>query len=221
MSASEQTAEAKAIADEAPLVAKPNLAVALVAALAELTVVEAARTATVEMKQGGSYSYKYADIADVVKLTRPVLHKHGLVALTPIHDHGDGLACSVVLVHTSGECMELGPFPFPHGRDAQATGSMVTYHRRYALIAALGMAAGEDDDDGAGAHRRRQEPTMSVAAKALYEDWGSLTPEVADDIKGRAEAKAGAPWLDLLEVESWRTWVSQAIEHHRKSEAGS
>jgi hypothetical protein len=125
-----------------------NLAGALIEALAELTVVKASRTANT-----GTYSYDYADIADVVKLTRPVLAEHGLVALTPVHDHNNGLACTVTILHSSGERMDFGPFPFPHGRDAQATGSMVTYHRRYALISALGMAAGDDDDGHAAKPR--------------------------------------------------------------------
>lgn len=132
----------------------PNLPAALVAALADLSVVEKGRTAKVEMKQGGSYSYEYADLGDVVKLTRPTLAKHGLVALTPVEEHGTGLKVTVVLLHASGERMEFGPFPFPHGQTAQATGSLVTYYRRYALVAALGMAAG-DDDDGATAQARQ------------------------------------------------------------------
>lgn len=130
----------------------PNIEAALIAALTDLTVVEKGRTANT-----GSYSYDYADIADVVKRTRPVLAEHGLVALTPIHDHGNGLACTVTLLHASGGRLDFGPFPFPHGKDAQATGSMVTYHRRYALVAALGMAAG-DDDDGAAAVPRQEQP---------------------------------------------------------------
>lgn len=133
----------------------PSLAAALVAALADLTVVEKGRTAN-----AGSYSYDYADLGDIVKLTRPVLAEHGIGALTPIHDHGNGLACTVILLHTSGEQMSLGPFPFPFGRDAQATGSMVTYHRRYALLAALGMATG-DDDDGAAAVPRPEIPDVA------------------------------------------------------------
>lgn len=128
-----------------------TLASALVAALTDLSVIEKGRKANV-----GSYSYEYADIADVVKLTRPKLAEHGIVALTPVHDHGNGLACTVTLVHTSGETMDLGPFPFPAGRDAQATGSMVTYHRRYALVAALGLAAGDDDDGHAATQSARQ-----------------------------------------------------------------
>ena len=147
MTASGQTAKAEAVAAALPLVEAParTLAADLVEALGVLSVV--GKDSTVDT---GSYSYSYADIAAVVALTRPVLAAHRIVALTPIHDHGAGLACTVILLHTSGERLDLGPFPFPHGRDAQATGSMVTYHRRYALLAALGMATG-DDDDGAAA----------------------------------------------------------------------
>lgn len=140
-----------------------NIASALVAALADLTVIEKGRTANV-----GTYKYDYADIADVVKLTRPILAEHGIVALTPVHDHGNGLACTVVFLHTSGERLDFGPFPFPHGNTAQATGSMVTYHRRYALVAALGMAAGEDDD-GATA-TPRQEPVAAPVDAPISED---------------------------------------------------
>ena len=128
-----------------------TLASALVAALADLTVGEKGRTAKIKTKQGPDYSYDYADIADVVKLTRPKLAEHGIVALTPVHDSGNGLGCTVTLLHTSGDRLDFGPFPFPAGRDAQSTGSMVTYHRRYALVAALGLAAGDDHD----AHARR------------------------------------------------------------------
>jgi hypothetical protein len=180
-----------------------SLAAALVAALSELTVVEKGRTAN-----AGSYSYEYADIADVVKLTRPVLAAHGLVALTPVHDHGDGLACSVVLLHTSGERLDLGPFPFPQGRDAQATGSMVTYHRRYSLVAALGMATG-DDDDGAAAKPRQRAVTIS-SAQAKTKLVEHLTGKVPDPVKDHAaavwaEAGLSAPLSDadmarLLEV---------------------
>ena len=138
-----------------------TLASALVAALADLTVIEKGSKVDFTTDSGKRVHYDFADIAAVVKLTRPVLAEHGLVALTPVHEHGNGLACTVTLLHTSGERMDLGPFPFPAGRDAQATGSMVTYHRRYALVAALGMAAG-DDDDGAAAKPREQQQAAPV-----------------------------------------------------------
>ena len=162
-----------------------TLAAALVAALADLCVVDKGRTANV-----GTYSYDYADIADVIRLTRPALKEHGIVALTPVHDHGTGLAVTVKFVHVSGETMDLGPFPFPHGRDAQATGSMVTYHRRYALVAALGIAAG-DDDDGAAAQPR---VVWSIGAAK-----NRLLKIVGPDLAKQA-------WVDLKGDDLWQSW---------------
>jgi hypothetical protein len=150
-----------------------ELHAALVAALGDLTVIGTGRTAN-----AGTYSYAYASIEDVVKVTRPVLQRHGLVALTPVHDHGPDLACTVKLIHTSGETLDLGPFPFPHGKDAQATGSAVTYHRRYALIAALGMATGEDDDGAAAVPRAPQEdPAIPGLRSSLEGAIGKLSDE--------------------------------------------
>lgn len=133
-----------------------TLAAALVGALGALSVVEKNHTAN-----AGQFSYEYADIAAVVAATRPTLAEHGIVALTPVVDNGDGLACTVVLLHSSGERMEFGPFSFPRGKDAQATGSMVTYHRRYALLSALGMAAGDDDGATAQAQQPKQEAVVN------------------------------------------------------------
>lgn len=178
----------------------PNLAAALVAALADLTTVDTDRTA-----DAGSYKYKYADLGDIVKDTRPVLAQHGVVALTPLGAHGNELAVTVILLHSSGESMEFGPFPFPHGRDAQATGSMVTYHRRYALLAALGMATG-DDDAGAAAAPRQKEPERVPLPHGLTQRLDSLPAEAQERLKTWAE-KAGehdirnvpAAWVEAVE----------------------
>jgi len=141
-------AETEALA--ADLVARPRtLAAALVAALAELTTIDKGRSAKIPTKDGKSYSYTYADIADVVASTRPVLAKNGIVALTPIGGSDRGLACTVTLVHESGEQMTFDPLPFVASNDPQQAGSAITYFRRYALLAALGMAT--TDDDGAAA----------------------------------------------------------------------
>ena len=138
-----------------------GLVPAFVAALAELTVIEKAHEA-----KAGAFSYQYADLGDLVKLTRPVLAKHGLAAVTPVHGHGDGLAVTVTLYHSSGESLAFEPLTFPHGKDAQTTGSWITYMRRYALLAALGMAAG-DDDDGAraveGSTQARRTPGLRTS----------------------------------------------------------
>lgn len=181
-----------------------NIAPALVAALAELTIVEKGRTAKIPTKDGKSYSYDYADIGDVVKMTRPVLASHDLVALTPIHDHGNGLACTVTILHSSGERLDFGPFPFDGARDAQATGSAVTYFRRYALVAALGMAAG-DDDDGASA-----KTSQSASQRQERSQERPTAPRLSDSQRHEIEAAIGA--LDDTQTERLKAeWKQRKI----------
>lgn len=183
-----------------------ELHAALVAALTGLTTVEAGRTADT-----GKYSYDYADLGDIVRLTRPALAEHGIVALTPLGAHGDRLAVTVLLVHTSGETLELGPFPFPEGRDAQATGSMVTYMRRYGLLAALGMATG-DDDDGHAASRPTPQPQVETVPGSVADEWLARLNEISDDktrtaVKNRFGKTFGPPHSvevgKASEVDGW------------------
>lgn len=215
---------AQAAADAAPdvewRVSHTSLASALVAALEDLTIVKTGRTVKVKTKgDGPDYSYDYADLGDVVKLTRPALARHGLVALTPVHDHGQGLACTVTILHDGGERLDFGPFPFPHGRDAQATGSMVTYHRRYALVAALGMAAG-DDDDGAKATARpaaaKPEPHPMRAEVAALDVGADLWADFL------ARAGIGDDYADdlLRDDDGWRHWLTGAIKAHQPAADG-
>ena len=169
-----------------------ELHAALVAALSELTTVTKGNTAKIPTKDGGSYSYTYADLSDVVCLTRPALAAHGLVALTPIVD---GPAVRVLIVHTSGEELDLGAFPFAAGRDAQSHGSAVTYARRYALLAALGIAPDDDDDGHRATQAVRQPPKVSQAlveareaAKLLGDSARTVVPSIIAEVTG-ADAK--------------------------------
>jgi hypothetical protein len=201
---------AEQIASQAARHSHDTLAAALVHALADLTVVEKGRTVTVRTKDGNSYSYTYAELSDVVKVTRRHLAEHGLVALTPVHEHANGLACTVIIVHEGGETMDLGPFPFPHGRDAQATGSMVTYHRRYALVAALGIAAGDDDDGATAAPAAPAPPAWNTAtAKAhlvtLAEGDTALAKQAWDEIDGEGKT------ADELTA-AFEAWVNQPAD---------
>jgi len=133
-----------------------QVSAALVAACAELGDVPKKHKASV-----GSYSYDYADLADTLSVVRPVLAKHGLAVLQPVttEPEHDLVVVATVILHSSGEQLELGRLGLPLGQGAQATGSAITYARRYALLAALGLAA--EDDDGAAATaapRMRERP---------------------------------------------------------------
>ena len=67
-----------------------ELYAALAAAQAEITNPSKDKIAKVPTKTGGSYSYSYADIADVLNTVRPVLARHGLAVMQlPVMAAGD------------------------------------------------------------------------------------------------------------------------------------
>lgn len=114
---------------------------ALVAAFGELTNPPKDRTAN-----AGHYSYKYADLATIIDHVRPILAKHDLAVTQNVTVEDSRLEVWTYVHHSSGEVLTYGPIVGRPGADWQGLGSAVTYARRYALGAALGLAPEEDDD---------------------------------------------------------------------------
>jgi ERF superfamily len=123
-----------------------SLNAALAAVQAELPAVEKTRTAEVRTKDGGSYTYRYADLADVSAAIMPLLGKHGLAFTCRPTLGGEqfGFGVAYALVHESGGEI-AGWYPIQQG-SPQQTGGLITYARRYALCAVTGIAAEEDVD---------------------------------------------------------------------------
>jgi hypothetical protein len=133
-----------------------ELSKALVTALGEMTDIQKSHEAKVQMKSGGNYGYKYADLADTIQTVRPILASHGLAVMQNASTtNPDLVMISTTILHTSGEWITFDPLALPVGRTAQETGSAISYGRRYHLFACLGLAA--DDDDGASASARKQQ----------------------------------------------------------------
>lgn len=128
-----------------------EIAAAFVAAQAEMPEVTKGRTANV-----GTYSYTYADLGDVLNAVRPTLVKHGLAIAQDVSRHERMIEVFTLLVHKSGESVSFGPMGFESGSTPQASGSAVTYARRYSLLAALGLAT--EDDDGQSAAKDKPQP---------------------------------------------------------------
>ncbi len=118
-----------------------KIAAAFVAAQAELT-----NPPKKSKANTGTYSYTYADLPAIIDHVRPVLAKHGLGISQDVLMEDGRLLIRTRIIHSSGECMEFGPLAGSVGGEWRSIGSGITYARRYALAAALGIAADEDDD---------------------------------------------------------------------------
>lgn len=140
---------------------------ALVAAVGELTNPPKKSKANL----GHGKPYEYADLALILNHVRPILHKHGFALMQDVTQDDGRLSVTTVLHHTSGESLRFGPLAGPGGSKWQDLGSAITYARRYALCAALGIA-GDEDDDGASAPVG--EPDEGFAPDSVVKRWADL-----------------------------------------------
>ena len=165
-----------------PTVVPPigNLAVALAKFQADMPSVPKNKTAKVQTKSGGEYTYKYADLADVTAAAMPLLAKHELAFICAPEDTPSGFMLRGTLVHKSGESV-TGVLPL-HGQSNQELGSSLTYQRRYLLGALTGIVTDDDEDGAVGneAPRAKAQPRQKpVEPPALHQE---ADPAWADKI---------------------------------------
>lgn len=89
--------------------------------------------------------YRYADLADVISITAPILSKNGLSVSQDVICDEKGIFLETTIMHSSGQ-FKSGSYPLKICDRPQEQGSEITYARRYALTAALGIHSEEDTD---------------------------------------------------------------------------
>jgi hypothetical protein len=140
-----------------------SLAAALALLQTRLPEIKKSERADVKTDKG-SYSYTFADLAQVSRELLPIMGELGL-SFTAAPTLADGkfiLACT--LRHVSGGEVVTATYPLPTSGPPQAIGSAITYGRRYCLCAITGVAP-EDDDDGAAA-QAQTDPHAGTAQRA-------------------------------------------------------
>lgn len=173
------------------------------------------REVDMRLKTGGRIRYEYANLATALPALRAMCATHGVAVIQSISREGSEL--ETLLVHSSGEWIRT-TYPIEVQRDPQAMGSQYTYGRRYALFAALGVAAVEDDDDGAASQAsvegrkpdRRREPADAKAARksAHSDDW--------EEHRAKFMAQLANLKFDLEFVEGFLSFVG--AKHTKPSE---
>ena len=150
---------------------------------------------------------QFADLATVLSAITPALSKNGLalVQTFDLDDGGDVLVTT--LYHTSGEQItsraRLVHVEGAGGRQnpLHLWGGSVTYQRRYAALALVGLAAGMEDDDGDIA----DPPPRKVQAKKVTPE--KVTPIKVEGWDSREHAEQA---LDLCANEQQlKTWATK------------
>ena len=142
----------------------------------------------------GTYSYSYADLGATLEAIRKPLAANGLAVLQNVTTNTEAKVVEVetVITHSGGGFLVFGPMSFPATSNAQQTGSGVTYYRRYALSAALGLAA--EDDDGKGASETRAPVRVSEPEPDPWQTPASRDPQTALVDVGSRKGPAARRW---------------------------
>lgn len=96
------------------------------------------------------YNSRYADLAAILEGTRKILSANKLAVMQVVETMGESVIITTRLAHSSGQWIQGSvslPQPASGGRGSQvqALAGVITYMRRYALTAILGLAT-EDTD---------------------------------------------------------------------------
>jgi hypothetical protein len=164
--------------------------------------------------QIGTRAYRYLTLDRLIEVTRPILNKHGLAIMqwpTTIQRKNEDGSISLVpglktnIVHTEGQSWnEVTPLYLTGDKSMQALGSAITYARRYAWAAALGIAA-EEDDGG--------ELDWTLW---LVKDVDQLLSALAGERRLRETAEAEREDLRRERDEAGRDYMSDVRAHERE-----
>lgn len=116
------------------------------------------------------FKTKYADLAEIVNASRAALSKNGLSVTQPILTTADGAAIlKTILGHSSGQWISSTMKILPAKNEAQALGGYITYIKRYAYGAIVGVVTGDEDDDGETAMKPIRERFIEKPSAYVYE----------------------------------------------------
>lgn len=141
-------------------------------------------------KAKSGHGYKYADLAECIETAKKPLADNGLAVSQLMGDAEGGTTLVTMITHSSGQYIS-SEFTMKEAvlqggaakNPAQAMGASITYMRRYAFAAIIGLA--QEDDDAKDCRERKQQQNYNPAddiakaqsistEKELVAFWNSL-----------------------------------------------
>jgi hypothetical protein len=127
-----------------------------------LSIVQGKLTYAVKDSANPFFKSKYADLESVWDACRSLLAENGLAVMQFPGEFVDGtMSLNTILTHSSGEYMSYLMSVPVSKVDPQGAGSALTYMRRYALAAVVGVVQADDDGNAASS------PKPVVKAKEI------------------------------------------------------
>lgn len=167
----------------------------LAAALAKA---QGAMKAAVKDATNPHFGSRYADLASVWEACRAPLSTAQLAVIQQTRMGPEGMELVTTLAHSSGQWVRSS-IPVRAARpDPQSVGSALTYARRYALAAMVGVAP-DDDDDG----QEGSTPAGKTRDQAPHEAARQQSQRRPAQENGRRERKGNGTSKPPLSGEAW------------------
>lgn len=144
------------------------------------------------------FKSKYADLASVWDACRAALSENGLSVIQLPESDDSGVFVITTLAHSSGQWMRSRLRLTPKDTSPQGMGSAITYGRRYALAAAVGVA--QIDDDGNAASGR----ATGLDPRGDEKDRADFDPKERDKYVSR--------FLDAFDLDAEEVDIAKAVE---------
>ena len=148
--------------------AKGEFTAALLRFQAQCPAVRHNRKASFATRAGGTFDYKYADLAEICMTVNPVLHPLGLSYTwdSRVSDDGARIRVTCTVTHTAGHRVSSrfeAPVEDGAGTSAaQDYAKILTFGERKSLVQALGIFTADEDTDAAPAGRITNEQFASL-----------------------------------------------------------
>jgi hypothetical protein len=160
------------------------------------------------------FKSKYADLSSVWRACKKPLTDNGLAVIQTIENGGEKIYLVTTLAHVSGQWIRSYMPVIMTKQDAQGFGSAVTYSRRYALAAMVGVCP--QDDDAETAMQGVRKPRVELITDDQCNQIEAL-------LKGRPELQAKLfGWANVRSVEELPSskyyGAIKAIETHMAKE---
>ena len=112
-------------------------------------------------RENPHFRSRYADLASVWDACRVALSANGLAVVQGPALADRGVSVTTRLLHSSGQWAESTLMLPMDKATAQGAGSAITYARRYALAAMVGVAPDDDDDGNAASQQPAQQQRLA------------------------------------------------------------
>lgn len=122
------------------------------------------------------FKSSYADLTSVIKAIKQPFADNGLSYTQFPVSNENGVGVSTRLMHISGQWLEMDYTLPTVKKDPQASGSAITYARRYALQSIAGIPTADDDAESAmlrGDHKKKITEDEIIAIKKLLDETGA------------------------------------------------